>query len=120
MRPLAPSSVLALLGLSLALGCGSDRNANLTGPGYGDTVAIASPRGYAISAAVGRSEFRVFTATGDISPTLVEFRAALGDPHREIKWDGAPADMPGDFFNTTVKAGAIFSGRWQRIPQQRQ
>jgi hypothetical protein len=101
--------VLALLGLSLALGCGSDRSANPTGPGNGDTAGIASPRGYAISAAVGRSEFRVFTATGDISPTLVEFRAVLGDPHREIKWDGAPADMPGDFFNTTVKAGAIFT-----------
>jgi hypothetical protein len=92
-----------------ATACGYDRNSSMTGPGYGDTGAIASPRGYAISAAAGRSEFRVFTATGDISPTLAEFRATLGDPHREIKWDGAPADMPGDFFNTTVKAGAIFS-----------
>jgi hypothetical protein len=101
--------------------CGYDRNSSMTGPGYGDTAATASPRGYVISAAAGRSEFRVFTATGDISPTLVEFRAALGDPpnggtpgpltagRREIKCDGAPADMPGDFFNTTVKAGAIFT-----------
>ena len=103
-----------------ATGCGYDRSSNMTGPGYGDTATIASPKGYAISAATGRSDFRVLTATGDISPTLVEFRAALGDPlnggtpgplqdgRREIKWDGAPADMPGDFFNTTVKAGAIF------------
>jgi hypothetical protein len=105
-----------------AAACGYDRSSNMTGPGYGDTTAIARSGGYAISAAVGRSDFRVFTATGDISSTLAEFRVALGgDPvnggtpgtqpsgHREIKWDGAPADMPGDFFNTTVKAGAIFT-----------
>jgi hypothetical protein len=90
-------------------GCGYDHSSNMTGPGYGDTVAVATPGGYAISAAEGRSEFRVFTATGDIAATLAEFRTALGDPHREIKWDGAPAQMPGDFFNTTVKAGAIFT-----------
>jgi len=105
-----------------ATACGYDRSSNMTGPGYGDTAAIARTGGYAVSAAVGRSDFRVFTATGDIAATLAEFRVALGgDPvnggtpgtqpsgHREIKWDGAPADMPGDFFNTTVKAGAIFS-----------
>ena len=74
-----------------------------------------------ISAAAARSEFRVFTATGGIDVALAEFRTALGDPanggtpgpllqgRREIKWDGAPAEMPGDFFNTTVKAGAIFN-----------
>jgi hypothetical protein len=110
--------VLTLAGAA----CGYDRSSNPTDPAYGDTAAIASPTGYAISAAEGRSDFRVFTATGDLTATLAEFRVALGgDPvnggtpgtqtrgHREIKWDGAPADMPGDFFNTTVKAGAIFS-----------
>ncbi len=101
-------------------GCGYDGGSNPTGPGYGDTGAIATPGGYGIPAAEGRSEFRVFTATGDIAATLVEFRTALGAQlnvtpgpfdagHREIKWDGAPAEMPGDFFNTTVKAGAIFT-----------
>ena len=97
-------------------GCGYDNGSNPTGPGYGDTTARIAP-----AAAVGRSDFRVFTATGDIAPTLAEFRAALGDPlnggtpgplaagRREIKWDGAPELMPGDFFNTTVKAGAIFT-----------
>jgi hypothetical protein len=108
--------VLTLAGV----GCGYDGGSNPTGPGYGDTAAIATPGGSGISAAEGRSEFRVFTATGDIAPTLAEFRTALGAQlnvtpgpfdagHREIKWDGAPAQMPGDFFNTTVKAGAIFT-----------
>jgi hypothetical protein len=109
--------VLTLAGAA----CGYDSSSNPTGPGYGDTAAVATPGGYAIAAAAGRSEFRVFTATGDIAATLAEFRTALGDPpnggaagpleggRREIKWDGAPAEMPGDFFNTTVKAGAIFT-----------
>ena len=106
--------------------CGYDGSSNPTGPGYGDTAAHATRGGYAISAAEGRSEFRVFTATGDIAPRVAEFRTALGDPlngapgtvaskdgRREIKWDGAalPTNVntfPGDFFNTTVKAGAIF------------
>jgi hypothetical protein len=109
--------VLTLAGAA----CGYDRGSNPTGPGYGDTAASA------ISAAVGRSDFRVFTATGEIAATLAEFRTALGDPanggtagplgggRREIKWDGVPPELlnvntfPGDFFNTTVKAGAIFS-----------
>jgi hypothetical protein len=115
--------VLTLAGAA----CGYDRSSNPTGPGYGDTAALGPPGGYAISAAAGRSEFRVFTATGEITATLAEFRTALGDPlnggtegplergRREIKWDGVPADQlnvntfPGDFFNTRVKAGAIFS-----------
>ena len=108
--------VLTLVGA----GCGYDSGSNPTGPGYGDTAAKAAPARPTVSAAVGRSDFRVFTATGDLSATLVEFRAALGDPvnagpgplgggRREIKWDAAPELMPGDFFNTTVKAGAIFT-----------
>jgi hypothetical protein len=101
--------VLTLVGT----GCGYDRSSNPTGPGYEDSVSVATPGGYAISASAGRSDFRVFTATGEIAATLAEFRTVLGDPinvaRREIKWDGAPASMPGDFFNTTVKAGAIFT-----------
>ncbi|MFL5494876.1 MAG: hypothetical protein ACJ8DC_10885 [Gemmatimonadales bacterium] len=111
----------AIVVLTLAgTACGYDRGSSPTGPGYGDSAAVATPGGYGISAAAGRSEFRVFTATGDIAATLAEFRTALGDQlnvgpgpfdagHREIKWDGAPAEMPGDFFNTTVTAGAIFT-----------
>jgi hypothetical protein len=115
--------VLTLAGTA----CGYDRSSNPTGPGYGDSAALGPPGGYAISAAEGRSEFRVFSATGEIAATLAEFRTALGDPpnggtegplgggRREIRWDGVPADQlnvntfPGDFFNTRVKAGAIFS-----------
>jgi hypothetical protein len=107
--------------------CGYDGSSNPTGPGYGDTSAHATRGGYAISAAEGRSEFRVFTATGDIAARLAELRTALGDPlngvpgtiaskdgRREIKWDGAalPTNVntfPGDFFNTVVQAGAIFT-----------
>jgi hypothetical protein len=103
---------IIVLGLA-ATACGYDRSSDPSGPGYGDSAAVSS--------VVGRSEFRVFTASRDIAATLVQFRAALGDPlnggapgplsggRREIKWDGAPAEMPGDFCNTTVKAGAIFS-----------
>jgi hypothetical protein len=110
-----------------ASACGYDRSSNPTGPGYEDTAALATPAGPAISAVAGRSDFRVFAATGEIAATLAEFRTALGDPanggtagplgggRREIKWDGVPANQinvntfPGDFFNTSVKAGAIFS-----------
>lgn len=83
-----------------------------------DTATPAEP----LAAVAGRSEFRVFTATGELTATLGGFRTALGDPvnggtpgplgggRREIKWDGAPTGpLAGDFFNTTVKAGAIFS-----------
>ncbi|HEY1952181.1 MAG TPA: hypothetical protein VGG76_05195 [Gemmatimonadaceae bacterium] len=69
----------------------------------------------------------VFTASGDILTTVNNFRAELGQPNgavageqpagrREINWDGAVAngfdnrnDFPADFFNTTVKAGAVFT-----------
>jgi hypothetical protein len=109
-RPLGAGIVVLTLAASA---CGYDGSTSPTGSGYGDTAAP--------SAAAGRSQFRVFAATGDIAPTVAEFRTALGDPlnggtagpldhgRREIKWDGAPALMPGDFFNTTVKAGAIFT-----------
>jgi hypothetical protein len=69
----------------------------------------------------------VVTATGDITAKVDAFRNLLGPPNggtageqpagrREINWDGAGAnpfnnkdDFPADFFNTTVKAGALFT-----------
>ena len=72
-------------------------------------------------------EATVFSATGMIGATVNQFRAILGAANggvageqpagrREINWDGAAAipfnnrnDFPADFFNTTVKAGAVFT-----------
>src|SRR5207245_2866415 len=69
----------------------------------------------------------VYSATGRIGATVSQFRAILGAPNggiageqpagrREINWDGAAAipfnnrnDFPADFFNTTVKEGAVFT-----------
>lgn len=69
----------------------------------------------------------VFTASGDITARVDEFRNELGASNggtageqpagrREISWDGAGADpfnnrndFPADFFNTNVKAGAIYT-----------
>jgi len=69
----------------------------------------------------------VFTATGNVTAKVDEFRNLLGTPNggtageqvtgrREINWDGAGAnpfnnknDFPADFFNTNVKAGAIYT-----------
>lgn len=69
----------------------------------------------------------VITATGDITAKVDEFRNALGPSNggtageqpggrREINWDGAGADpfnnrndFPADFFNTNVKAGAMYT-----------
>jgi hypothetical protein len=69
----------------------------------------------------------VFSATGQVGAKVNEFRAVLGAANggtageqatgrREINWDGAGAipfnnrnDFPADFFNTNVKAGAVFT-----------
>src|SRR5438034_3165133 len=74
-----------------------------------------------------RAEATVVGATGRVGATVNQFRAILGAANagvageqptgrREINWDGAAAipfnnrnDFPADFFNTTVKAGAVFT-----------
>ena len=69
----------------------------------------------------------LYSATGDITAKVDEFRNNLGPSNggtageqltgrREINWDGAGAnpfnnrnDFPPDFFNTNVKAGAVYT-----------
>lgn len=69
----------------------------------------------------------VITATGDITAKVTDFRNLLGASNgttageqaggrREVNWDGAAAnpfnnrnDFPANFFNTTVKAGAVYT-----------
>ncbi|HET9276357.1 MAG TPA: hypothetical protein VFN96_09830 [Gemmatimonadales bacterium] len=96
---------LAVVGFMLA--CGSE-----------DPVSPVPPPG---------PQATVFSATGNITPTVDEFRNTLGPSNggtageqpagrREIGWDGAGAipfnnrdDFPADFFNTNVKSGAVFT-----------
>jgi hypothetical protein len=69
----------------------------------------------------------LYSASGNIAATVDQFRTDLGPSNggtageqatgrREINWDGAAAnsfnnknDFPADFFNTTVKSGALFT-----------
>lgn len=97
---------LAVVGLML--GCGSE-----------DPIAPTPPP--------PGPQATVFSATGNITATVDEFRNVLGPSNggtageqpagrREIGWDGAGAipfnnrdDFPADFFNTNVKSGAVFT-----------
>jgi hypothetical protein len=98
--------VLVALAMFL-LGCGKD---------YG--TEPTPPSGPAVT---------IFSATGDITAKVNEFRNALGASNggtpgeqpggrREISWDGAAADpfnnrndFPADFFNSNAKNGAVFT-----------
>src|SRR5438128_11616003 len=97
---------MGLVGVAVMMACGDDP---VTAPGPVPPLAT------------------VFSATGRIGATVSQFRAILGPANggiageqpagrREINWDGAAAipfnnrnDFPADFFNTTVKAGAVFT-----------
>ena len=115
--------LIGVIGLT-ALGTGCGNGDDLAGPGtQGDqgTRVGVSPSGEV------RSTFKVTKGSGDITATVLQFRDALGQPanggkagqqpggRREINWDGVPAaqtnvnTFPANFFNTNVKAGAIFS-----------
>jgi hypothetical protein len=91
-------------------------------------VAIAACNDYnTVSNPVTPPVPTVVSATGDITAKVDEFRNALGPSNggtageqptgrREISWDGAGAnpfnnrnDFPADFFNTNVKAGAVYT-----------
>ncbi len=82
------------------------------------SAALAAPSFGAIMVSSGSAG----NALG-LLPTVDMYRFQLGGPNngndmgpivggrREINWDAAavPFDMPGDFFNTTVPRGAVFS-----------
>jgi len=67
----------------------------------------------------------IFEGAGlvNVTAAVTDFRAVLGNPNngnapgpltdgrREINWDAriVPFEMPGDFFNTTVPRGAVFT-----------
>ena len=76
---------------------------------------------------------QVVSGSGDVSGSVAQFRALLGDPlngatsgsqpagRREINWDGVPAGftdndtLPGDFFNTRSPRGVVFTGPAFRV-----
>jgi hypothetical protein len=115
-------TALVLLGLVLSA---CSRNlptaTNAASPEASDRVVEAS--------AAARSQARLFTAAGDITPGVNAFRDALGTLNgnlpgsrdggrREINWDAVPAantntnDFPVDFFNQPAPGrarGAVFS-----------
>src|SRR5262249_15121965 len=98
-------------------------------PSSPQSIEAAAPRRVAASAASVRSQAQVFTAAGDITPTVNAFRDALGalnanlpgsrtGGRREINWDAVPAaftdtnDFPVDFFNQPTPGrarGTVFS-----------
>jgi hypothetical protein len=107
-----------IVALTLATAsCGYDAPSDANGPVYGDGAADEA-----------RVTSRVFSATGNLTQTLAEFRATLGDPanrdpgevatgRREVSWDGVAGDVlnvntfPGDFFNRVVPRGQVYTTR---------
>ena len=90
-------------------------------------AVTAACSGYSSTGPGPRPQATVLTATGNITPEVDAFRTQLGASNggtageqpagrREINWDGVAAnpfdnrnDFPADFFNTTVKSGAVFT-----------
>jgi hypothetical protein len=103
-----------IIALTLAASA-CDYDGTGSNPVYGD----GSTGGFKVNA-------KVFTASGDLTAVLAEFRATLGDPanrdpgevatgRREVSWDGVAGDVlnvntfPGDFFNRVVPRGQIYT-----------
>ena len=109
MRRMNSMKLMVLAGLAVLAACNDD---TVTEP-----IPVPPPPPQAT----------VFTATGNITAKVDEFRNVLGVSNggtageqptgrREISWDGAGAnpfnnknDFPADFFNTNVKSGAVFT-----------
>ena len=108
--------------LALTLGaCSSNMPSQPSAVSQGDSPAADASRLKRLA--------RVFTAAGDIRPTVTEYQTALGtlNPNapgslsggrREINWDAVPAaftntdNFPGDFFNQPAVGrarGVVFS-----------
>lgn len=101
-------TILTLATLAGIVACGSDKVAAPPPPPPGPQATV-------------------YSATGAIAAKVDEFRNVLGASNgaaageqptgrREITWDGAGAnpfdnknDFPANFFNTNVKAGAVFT-----------
>lgn len=93
----------------------------------GGMVALAACSNDPATAPIQLPQATVFTATGNVTAKVDEFRTLLGASNggtageqpagrREINWDGAGAnpfnnknDFPAAFFNTNVKSGALFT-----------
>ena len=102
-----PSRLAALLTLVAAAACGSETTAPTPPPPVDQAT--------------------VYSASGNIQAAVDSFRNLLGPSNgatageqpagrREISWDGAGANpfnnknnFPPDFFNTTVRSGAVFT-----------
>jgi hypothetical protein len=102
MRPLVIKSMVALVSAALTAGCNPSEDEPLL-------------------------PHQIVTASGDVSGSVAQFRALLGDPlngampgsqpagRREINWDGVPATFtdndafPGDFFNTRSPRGSVYT-----------
>lgn len=103
-----PSRLAALLILAATGACGSETTAPTPPPPPVDQATV-------------------YSASGDIRAAVDSFRNLLGPSNgatageqlagrREITWDGAGANpfnnknnFPPDFFNTTVRSGAVFT-----------
>jgi hypothetical protein len=102
MRALGIKSMVVLFSAALVAGCNSSEDEPLL-------------------------PHQVVTGSGDVSGSVAQFRALLGDPlngatpgsqpagRREINWDGVPATLtdndafPGDFFNTRSPRGSVYT-----------
>jgi hypothetical protein len=114
---LTRTTTAGLLALTATVAaCGYDSSYTTTGPGTGDSAAT-----YAL-----RADATVFRASGDLTLTLTQFRAGLGDSvnrtageqasgRREINWDGVSGALlnvdtfPADFFNRVLPRGQVYS-----------
>ena len=124
--------ILSVLGLGvLSLGLGACSHGMPSAPHYQEAPATSEARTLTnvLDAPDVHALSKVFTAAGDIAPTVADYQRALGNLNantpgsqaggrREINWDAVPAlftntdNFPADFFNQPAVGrarGAVFS-----------